>query len=405
MSPTRRVLQFALPILVILLGVGIRMVLVATKPVPQRVERVDRGALVEVSEAQRADHEVTLTVHGTVIPAQRVVLMPQVGGRVTWISPDLAPGGRFRVGDELVRIDPRDYRLAVEQRAADLSRSRLERRVESTRQEVAEREWELFDDGSRDISPEGRALALREPQMENANVNVRAAGSAVRRARLDLQRTGISAPFNGFVQAENVDLGQVVGPSSQVVTLVGTDAFWVRVSVPVANLAHVSVPGFNAEEGSRAVVIQQIGEQTVERHGRVVRLYGDLDPAGQMARLLVEIEDPFGYEGETSGLPLLLGSYVAIDIEATPVTDAVEVPRYAVRDGDHVYVMSDDDTLSIRPIHVAWRLEDTVLVSDGIENGDMIITSRLSNAVTGNRLRVQEPSEGPAGPARAEAAP
>jgi RND family efflux transporter MFP subunit len=304
-----------------------------------------------------------------------------------------------------VRIDPRDYQIAVEQRAADLNRTRLEQQVEGTRAEVAQREWQLFNDGNREFTPEGRALALREPQLENAEVSVRAANSAVRRAQLDLRRTTLTAPFNAFVQAEAVDVGQVVGPNSQLATLVGTDAFWIRVSVPVAHLAHVKVPGFNSTEGSRAVITQRVGEELVRRNGRVVRLFGDLDPAGQMARLLVEVTDPFGFgEDSETSLPLLLGAYVTIDVEATPVRAAIQVPRYALREGDRAFVVDRDNQLEVRDVVVAWRMEDSVLVTEGLLPGDRVITSRLAQPVSGMALRV-DPGAAPTGEPRAEARP
>jgi RND family efflux transporter MFP subunit len=407
MDVLRKVLRYALPLLVIAAGIGVRTYLVKTKPEPRRAEQEDRGALVEVMVATQGDHDVVLTAQGTVMPAQQVVLIPQVGGRILWAADELIPGGHFEEGAPLLRIDPRDYQIAVEQRAAELNRTRLEQQVETSRAQVARREWELFDDGGRQHTEEGRALALREPQLENAEVSVRAANSAVRRAQLDLRRTTLTAPFNAFVQAESVDVGQVVGPTSQLATLVGSDAFWVRVSVPVAHLAHVKVPGFNATEGSLAVVTHRVGEESVRRNGRVVRLYGDLDPAGQMARLLVEIQDPFGLqreEGEEGDLPLLLGSYVTVGIEATPVREAVEVPRYALREGEKVYVINGDDELEIRDVQVAWRMEDTVLITAGVRAGDRIITSRLSQAVGGMALRVEE-EEQPDGAPRAEAQP
>jgi len=404
MNILRKALRFVLPLLVIAAGVGIRGYLVSTKPEPARVERTDRGALVEVMTATMGDHDVELTAQGTVVPAQQVVLVPQVGGRILWAADDLVPGGRFEEGAPLVRVDPSDYQIAVEQRAAELNRTRLEQQVETTRAQVAQREWQLFDDGQREYTPEGRALALREPQLQNAEVSVRAAGSAVRRARLDLRRTTLNAPFNAFIQSENIDVGQVVGPTSQLATLVGTDAFWIRVSVPVGNLAHVSVPGFNGSDGATAVITQRIGEQTVRRDGRVVRLFGDLDPAGQMARLLVEVSDPFAVAEGSDALPLLLGSYVTVDIEATPVEQAMELPRYALREGERVYVINGDDQLEIRDVEVAWRLEDTVLVTSGIGDGDRIITSRLTQAVAGMQLRTEEEGTPPGEP-RAEASP
>jgi hypothetical protein len=167
----------------------------------------------------------------------------------------------------------------------------------------------------------------------------------------------------------------------------------------------VKVPGFNSTEGSRAVITQRVGEELVRRNGRVVRLFGDLDPAGQMARLLVEVTDPFGFgEDSETSLPLLLGAYVTIDVEATPVRAAIQVPRYALREGDRAFVVDRDNQLEVRDVVVAWRMEDSVLVTEGLLPGDRVITSRLAQPVSGMALRV-DPGAAPTGEPRAEARP
>ncbi len=390
MTRSRQALLVLLGLALVGAGIGVRSYFVATKPEPERTEPPDPRTLVEVMEADAADHPVVLTARGSVVPAQRVVLIPQVSGRIVWMADELVPGGRFQRGETLVRIDPSDYQSMVEQRAADLQRAELDRQVESGRAQVAEREWQLFDDHSTETTDEGRALALRQPHLETAEVTVRAAASAVHRAQLDLSRTRLIAPFNAVVQAENADLGQVVGATSQVATLVGTDAFWVQVSVPVESLSHIRVPGYNATEGGAVRVVYDAGEETVEREGRVLRLFGDLDPAGQMARLLVEIRDPLGFEREEPGLPLLLGSFVRVELDATTIRNAVEIPRTALRDGSRVWLMSHRSTLVMRDVAIAWRLEGSVLVTRGIEPGDRIVTSRIPSPVEGMRLRTEE---------------
>ncbi|MCA9583061.1 MAG: HlyD family efflux transporter periplasmic adaptor subunit, partial [Myxococcales bacterium] len=203
------------------------------------------------------------------------------------------------------------------------------------------------------------------------------------------------------------EVGQVVGPQSPVVTLVGTDRFWVQVSVPVNHLAWISVPGRNGTEGSKALVRHTSGEQVVERIGHVVRMLGDLDPVGRMARLLVEIEDPLRLNKDEPGLPLLLGAYVEVRIEGQEVEDVIEIPRSTLQEGNQVYVMTPKNLLDIRSVTVPWRTEDTVWVSKGLSTGDRVITSRIPLALRGMTLRLATaPSETSAiAPTEAQEAP
>jgi membrane fusion protein, multidrug efflux system len=109
-----------------------------------------------------------------------------------------------------------------------------------------------------------------------------------------------------------------------------------------------------------------------------------------MARVIVSLADPFGLEaeGEEAGTrPLLAGSYVEVEILAKEVASAVEIPRVALRDGGQVFVMDDDERLEIREVSVGWRDRDTVLVDEGLRDGDRVIVSPVPAPASGMRLR------------------
>src|SRR5690606_25540508 len=177
-----------------------------------------------------------------------------------------------------------------------------------------------------------------------------------------------------FVQEGLVNVGQYISPAVSLGTLVGSDEFWVQVAIPVEQLPSILVPGFNSKEGegSKVSVWQDIGEERIERVGKIVRLYGDVDPAGRMARVLAEISDPLGLKNadEKNELPLLLGSYVHVDIEGRTMVDVVEVPRSAVHAGRYVYLYGPEGKLVIREVKIAWRKPETLLVSAGLKDGD-----------------------------------
>ncbi|MCU0693150.1 MAG: HlyD family efflux transporter periplasmic adaptor subunit, partial [Polyangiaceae bacterium] len=256
----------------------------------------------------------------------------------------------------------------------------------------------------------GPALALREPHLRSAKAALEGASAGLQRAKLSLSRTQIIAPFNAFVQSESVDIGQIVNAAMQLGRLVGTDAFWVQVSVPVEKLSWIRIPGLNAKEGSQVRVWQDVGDGQVERVGKVIRLFGDLDPVGRMARVLVEIPNPLessthdaatpktsaspaanrdgAWGPKPSSLPLLVGAFVNVRIDAGQLDNVVEVPRSAIRDGDKVYVVDDEGSLRTKQLSVAWRLENSVLVSSGVRSGDRVIISQLATPLEGMKVRI-----------------
>jgi RND family efflux transporter MFP subunit len=404
MSFWRKLLRAMLPLGVIGVGVVIMVTFVKSRPQPKKEPRKELGALVEVVRVQATQEKLRVIAHGTVVAAEQVVLSPEVSGRVVWQHPDFVPGGRFKKGETLLRIDPRDYQLFIQQQSANVQRAQAELNLEASRKEIAKREWEILGEETR-ATDLGRAVALREPQRQAAEAQLESARSAKAQAQLAVSKTAIRSPFNAFVKIEQVDLGQLVSPAMQLGTLVGTDRFWVQVSIPIDKLGFIDVPAVNVKdgEGSAAVTSQEIAGRRVERPGRVVRLLGDLDPVGRMARVLVEIYDPLGLErgsprknggGDAAApkpeLPILLGAFVEVHIDARDVSDVIEIPRLALHAGDQVYVHGPDGRLEIREVEIVWRREQSVLVKKGVNPNDEIIVSRLPNAVRGMRLRKLE---------------
>ncbi len=379
----RALVSLLLIVLVLGTAAGVFAYMKNTKPEAERTEREDLGILVETTTVVRATHEVTVRAQGTVQPAREVVLMPEVGGRIRFQHAEMAAGGRVAANDVLLRIDGRDYRLAMEASNAEVQRAELELQMERGRRTVAQQEWQAFGNANADTDEASRALATRDPQLRTAQVGVTAATSSVERARLNLQRTVIRAPFNAMITREAVDVGQVVGPQTQLATLVGTDEFWVQVSVPVATLRSLVV---SEENGSPATVIQRVGEERVEHAGRVVRLLPDLDPTGAMARIIVSVPHPLGEDGNAQ-VPLLLGSFVDVEIQAPPLENVIEVPRAAVHEGNIVHVMNAESTLETRRVTVVWGLRDSVMVSEGLETGEQVIRSNVGTPLPGLRLR------------------
>jgi RND family efflux transporter MFP subunit len=381
---SERRLKWGLSIGVLVAAAAAAYVLVITKPEPPRAEKPLEGTLVDVIQISSSRKQVELHAKGTVVPAKEIVLQPELGGRVIWQSPELVAGGRFKEGQPIVRIDPRDYQLAAESFRSQVNRAKLELRLEKRRGEVAKREWDSF--GEMDVSEEQRALAQREPQLESTRLELKAAQSALKKAQLDLTRTTLRAPFNAMVVSESVDTGQLLSPQATVARLVGTDEYHVQVSVPVSSLRTIRART-DDEVGSEAKIIQRVGQETIERRGEVIRELPDLDPGGAMARILVRIENPLGRRGD---LPLLLGSFVDVEVGAQPIDNAIRLPRVALRNGRSVYVMNDQDQLEIRDVQIAWTEPDAVLVTGGLEANERVVTSRIPTPVPNMLLRTLE---------------
>lgn len=378
-----KIAKVIVPIAILVGGAGVARVMVAARPTAERAAPAERATPVEVVVAQEAEGVARVSATGTVQAAREVVITPEVSGKIAWQSDALLPGGRLTEGEVFARIDARDYELSVETEKSRREQARLELQLEEGRQQTAEREWKLLGDeaGNKD-------LALRKPHYEAARQALASAEAGVERAELNLSRTRLRAPFNALVMTETIDVGQVVGPTSQVARLVGTDEMWVLASVPVAKLLMLEIPGHTTgiEAGSRALVHQDLGTGGAqERTGEVLRMLGELDPETRTAQLLLSVSEPL--DPPNGGLPLLPGAYVEVSIEGKADAGAIEVPRAALYEGEHVWTVRDG-TLARRTVEIGWRGADSVYVTAGLSAGDQVVVSPLALPVEGMSVEV-----------------
>jgi multidrug resistance efflux pump len=121
----------------------------------------------------------------------------------------------------------------------------VELELEKGRGDVAQREWQILrSDSDANLAP----LALRSPQLVAAKQSLAGAQANLKQAELALSRTHFTAPFNALVLDESIEVGQVVAPGAPLATLIGTDRFWVSVSLPVDELGRRSCGRTSAQE-------------------------------------------------------------------------------------------------------------------------------------------------------------
>jgi len=320
-----------------------------------------------------------------------------VGGEVVEIHPDFIEGGVVKAGEVLVRIEQRDYELAIVSQEAQLEMARYEITVEKGQQDVAQREWDLLD-MEKDSSKLDKDLALRQPQLRQKQAGLRGAEAALEKARLDLERTVIKAPCNGIIRAANVDVGDQASTQTSLATITGTDAYWVQVSIPVDELRWIQIPRQRSAPSSSAQVFSDSG---AVHEGHVLALLGDLEPQGLQARLLVKVDDPLNLESESPSKPLLLGEYVRVKIAGKTVNDAAVIPRNALRDGTAVWVASADSTLGILDVDIVWSNPQIALVR-GLEPDTRIVVSDVATPIGG--MEVQVKGDAPPASERSQAA-
>ncbi len=354
---------------------------------PQRGSFAGPQMVVEVSSVEQQDYQIQLQSYGTVQPRTRSILISQVGGQIVSINENVRDGGFFEKGDVLGQIDPRDYEADVQISEASLADAKQTLAEAQARSNQAQEDWDrLGNDG------EPSALVLRVPQLEAANARVNSAESALRKARLDLERTEIIAPFAGRVIRKQVDIGQVVSSNTQLAEIYATDVVEIRLPLRNRDLGFIDLPeSYRFSEGGSAklteVTIRSdlIGNEAWD--ARLVRTEGAIDESARQLHVIAQIDDPFGTQSEGKS-PLKIGQYVTAEIAGNYLQDVLVIPNNTIYQGSYVYTV-EEGVLRRKEITIAWQNDSDAVISSGLSHGDQLVTTPLGQVTSGIRVSIE----------------
>jgi RND family efflux transporter MFP subunit len=378
------ILKILIPLAILAVAAKISYTLFLSAPVADRKARHRVPRLVEVVEVAPATQGPIIEAWGEVVAARTLVVRPEVGGTIVALSDNLTPGGLVLAGEELIRIDEREQRLAVAQAEAEVRQIEARIATEDGQQDRAKRDLQRLPGK---LTESQRQLVLRAPQMAALQAERAAAEAARDRAMVALSHSVIRAPFDALVIEEQVAQGSMLTAGSAPATLIAADRFYVVVAVPVSALDWI-----NPKSGQVLRLTQPgIWPEGSFREGIVERLTAGLSEAGRMAELIVAIDDPLARKPENLGKPrLLLGSFLRAIGEGRVVEAAVSLDRAYLHDNDTVWVMTLENRLEVRPVTIAWRGAEQVLVSAGLAPGDRVITTPLAVVAPGMEVRLAD---------------
>jgi RND family efflux transporter MFP subunit len=386
MSTKTKLIKIGIPVALIVIGFIIMKALVSLHPAAVKHVKKDPGILVEVMKAEKEEAAMTVKGTGTVKAAQEISVIPQVSGLVVYRAPGLDVGGFFEKGSLLFRIEDTDYRLALEQAQSSKANAEYELAKIEGQAEIARSEWDKINKGN-EIPP--NPLVLFEPQLKSSKAAHASASAKVEQAKLDLARTEIKAPFNTRIRSENIEIGQYVKSGSSVAILAGSDTAEIAVPLTTKQLRWLDVPRHREKKnGADSLVSLNIGETIYKWEGHVVRSTGEVDQKSRMMKVIVEIKDPYGLKANTDGRPALAaGSFVNVLIKGKRLKDVFIIPRTAFRDNSTVWTMDKENMLKIKKVKTLRLERERVIISEGIDDGDMIVLTNLSGAADKMKLR------------------
>ena len=377
----RNSLKTGMTIGVLFFAVIVAYGLVKTAPKPPQVEPEEVAISVRVLEAEKNRVQLEVISQGSVEPHQQSELIPEASGRIKWVSPNLVAGGYFAKDDALLRIDDRDYRSTVARGQAALARARAEE--ELARYELARME-ELVK--NKLTSQSSREVVLRNYRI--AKATLQDANLALEQAKRDLWRTEVRAPYDGLVRNERVDIGQYITRGQSIASIYASDSIEVRLPVADRQLAYLDIPlGYRGEivEDRRSLVLlsTEYGGKLYEWQGQLVRTEAEIDSRSRMVTAVVRVRAE-----DNPGQPELpIGLFVNAKIKGRWVENIVTLPRAALRNRNQVLIVDSDNRLTYRTVEIMRHENDNILISNGIDDGEVINISPIQAVIEGMQVK------------------
>lgn len=330
--------------------------------------------LVEVVRPERAAHAASVTLTGTVGPHGVISMTPSVlGGRVIWTSPSLRFGGTFSAGEVLLRVDPRDYEMAVADAEAELRGA--EARLEHQRLvgEAQTAEFLRSNPGA-----EVPALVANAARIKRWESRVEEGVIALEGRKLMLSRTNYSLPFDGRITRVQVGVGQVLSNTVPFGSAYARDALEIGAGIDNQDLAYLE-----PAVGRRATVFADRDLFA----GEVVRVGAAVDLTSRLTRLFLKFSD----EEPLERLPLP-GSFVSVNIEGPEFEDSYLLPNAAEQPGGHIWLVRNGQLESLTPIilrqAVTGWLDSPGWLVRAFDAGDGIVLGTVFGAHEGMRVRI-----------------
>lgn len=380
-------LKIILPVLILIFGIIAFKILIGQKQAPQRQVPKQQGVLVDILRLQPGTQQVSVQATGTVSPAREISLVPEVSGKVAWLSPRLVTGGLFKPGEVMLRIDASDYQLAVDKARSDVATAMVALQTEQERARIALQEWQRID-----LPDKGQPgpLVTREIQLKQEQAKLAAANANLKLAELNLKRTELKAPFAGRIREEQVDLGQYLRAGTAIGTFAGTRRAEIQVPLPLDELRWLHIPTSGSQETGAPAIIRLPGQTATEWHGSLVRNLGEIDAQSRMATVVVAVEDPYRLKSGGKEPILHNGQFVEITLLGKSLEQVISIPRAALQSDGQVWIADPDNRLRKRPVQILRREKDQLLLESGVTPGERLILTTLSGAAEGMLLRPVE---------------
>jgi len=369
--------------LVILIGVVVLVkVMTSSKPKAFNRKPPETVETVEIAPVNYQDYQVFIDSYGNIEASTSSQLVAQVSGQVISVADNFKTGLPIKKGQELLRVDARDYKIEVRIAGAEVANAQLALNEEKARAAQALKDWKKINPNKK-----ANALVLREPQLASAQASLEAATARLEKAKLALSRATVTAPYDGYIVQRLVSVGELINTNTPVATIFSSDSLEARLPVPSNKVQFLKSPNKGAAQ---------------------VKLEADF--AGQTESWIVPLDRSDSVIDEetrqwyvTAKLPsdflavnpkVKVGQFVSAEIEGELLEDVVVVPSTILTADDQIFVYREGAVYR-RDIKILWQDEQSTVIDPtgekpNLEEGEQLVTSRLSFVADGAKARLKD---------------
>ena len=379
--------NFILPCIIILAAGGTTAAMVWQKKEPEKKAVTEPVIMVDTVKLHSRDITFFVSSQGNVSPHTETTLVSEISSTVVDVSPKYVAGGFFKQGEVILKLNPADYEVAVQQARANLLTMKARLAQEEAQAEQAKKEWDMSG-RPRSAAP---SIALRIPYLEEARANVLSAEADLKKAERKLSLTVIRAPYDAMIKEKLVDVGQYVTTGTQLARTFAVDFAEVRLPLTDQDIAFLDLPVTTVSDirdvqGPPVELTSVIGGTEYKWDAHVVRTEGVIDQRTRVHYAVARIADPYSLNGHNERPPLAVGSFVKARIQGTLMKDIIAVPLQAIRGMDQVLIKDGENRLRIHRVKIIRTDEKYAYVKDDGLDNKQAITTAVYNPIDGMQV-------------------
>lgn len=332
----------------------------------KKQEQQNNTTYVKTDKAHVSDHDLTIKGNGRIGSSRNVVLIAEVQGKLLPGNTELKSGASFNKGAFLFGIDDTEMRLRLQSRKSGFL-TMLATSLPDLKIDFPEefKRWEAFFESIdvKETLPELPEIKSVKGKTYLASKNILGEYYSIKADEKTLSNYKIYAPFAGNFIDVFTELGTVVNPGSQIARIIQTGSMEVEVPLSVSEVHYLSI-------GQKVDVYVEGEDDAVP--GKILRIGEYINPNTQSVDVFVGID-------RSSGVRIYDGMYVDVIINAGVIQNVVKVPRRAMVDDKHMFIVRDSFLIR-QPVKTELKSENFSFIS-GLKEGDEMVVEALTNPV------------------------